>query len=123
MNEGITWKLYGGENMCFQKVIQPHSSVLRDSDKAWGRQRNRPMGQSRELKNKWVHMWIPNVIDLWERMDWFFNDGAGSKLRWVLCDNLEEWVGGVLGRRLKKEGIYVHIADSRNCTAETKTML
>ena len=75
--------------MCFQKVIQPHSSVLGDSDKPWGGQRNRPMGQSRELKNRSVHIWIPNVIDLWKRMDWFFSDGAGRELRWVLCDNLE----------------------------------
>ena len=55
-------------------------------------------------------------------MDWFFSDGAGRELRWVLCDNLEGWVGGA-GKEAQKGGhIYAH-SDSRYCTPETKTML
>ena len=38
-------------------------------NKDWSRQRNRPMGQTREFKNRSVHTWIPNVTDLWERID------------------------------------------------------
>ena len=80
------------------------------------------MGQSRELKNKSVHMWIPNIIDLWKRMDWFFSDGAGRELRWVLCDKLEGWVGGA-GKEAQKGGHICAHSDSHYCSPETRTML
>ena len=37
----------------------------------------------------------------------------------VPCDDLDGWDGGLVGGRLKKEGIYVymHMADSHCCTA------
>jgi len=39
----------------------------------------------------------------------------------VLCDDLEGWEEGI-GGRLKREGIYMYIADSR-VVAETNTTL
>ena len=42
----------------------------------------------------------------------------------MLCDDLEEWDGGGIGRRSAKEGnICVHRADSLHCTAEARATL
>ena len=40
----------------------------------------------------------------------------------MFCGGLVEWDEGVIGK-LKREGLYVYIADSRCCTAEPNTTL
>ena len=43
----------------------------------------------------------------------------------MLCDDLDEWDWGEVGGRSKREGtyVYIYIADSLHCTAETNTTL
>ena len=58
------------------------------------------------------------------------------ELSWVLCDDLQRWVGKMGGRLKRKQiyiyiyiyiytytCIYIHVADSLGCTAETNTTL
>ena len=42
----------------------------------------------------------------------------------MLCDDLDGWDGGGGGREVHEGGdIFIHIADSLHCTAETNTTL
>ena len=54
---------------------------------------------------------------------WSTGEGNGKPLQYSCLENpmnsMKEWVGG----QSKKEEVYVHVADSLHCTAETNTTL
>lgn len=71
----------------------------------------KPREQHWHLYSAWVKLDLP-VVSVYS------TGGSG----WVLCDDLEAR-GSWGGRRLKEEHMYVYIADSHCCTAETSTPL